>query len=183
VVFGDYNPSGRLTATFPRNVGQIPIYYRFRSTGRPNPGDTFEKFKSNYLDSPNSPLWPFGYGLSYTNFEYAEPELSKKEITMDEELEVSIQIANTGSYDGEEVVQLYIRDEVASLTRPVMELKGFRKTLIKAGESEEVRFTLNSQDLGFYDNDMNYRIEPGKFRLYISRHALDTAEYSTFELK
>jgi len=167
VLFGDYNPSGKLTMTFPRNVGQIPIYYAHRTTGRPQEGDEFQKFKSNYLDSPNSPLFPFGFGLSYTTFEYGDVVLSKTTISADEMLEAKVTITNTGDYNGEEVVQLYIRDVVASITRPVKELKGFQKIFLEAGESKEVRFTLTEEALKFYNYDLDFVAEPGEFSVFV----------------
>jgi beta-glucosidase len=176
VLFGNYNPSGKLTMTFPRNVGQIPIYYAHRNTGRPQDGDEFQKFKSNYLDSPNSPLFPFGFGLSYTTFEYSDISLSKTTISADETLEATVTVTNTGGYDGEEVVQLYIRDVVASITRPVKELKGFQKIFLKAGESKEVRFTLSEEDLKFYNYDLDFVAEPGEFIVFIGGNSDEVTE-------
>ncbi len=167
VLFGDYNPSGKLTMTFPRNVGQIPIYYAHRNTGRPQAGDEFEKFKSNYLDSPNSPLFSFGYGLSYTTFEYSDVALSKTSLTSGETLEAKVTVTNTGDFDGEEVVQLYLRDVVTSITRPVKELKGFQKIFLKSGESNEVSFSLSEEDLKFYNYDLDFVAEPGEFIVFI----------------
>jgi len=182
VLFGDYNPSGKLTMTFPRNVGQIPIYYAHRNTGRPQEGDTFEKFKTNYLDSPNSPLFPFGYGLSYTTFEYSDVSLSKAAISTDETLEAKVTVTNTGDYDGDEVVQLYIRDVVTSITRPVKELKGFQKIFLKAGASKEVSFTLSEEDLKFYNYDLDFVAEPGEFIVFIGTSSNDTKE-ARFDLE
>ncbi|MGM0620607.1 MAG: beta-glucosidase BglX [Bacteroidota bacterium] len=167
VLFGEYNPSGKLTMTFPRNVGQIPIYYRHRTTGRPQDGDEFQKFRSNYLDSPNSPLFPFGYGLSYTQFDYGNVTLSNSEIALDDELEISVDVTNTGDFDGEEIVQLYVRDVVATVTRPVKELKGFKKVFLAKGETETVTFTLKAEDLAFYHPDMSFNAEPGKFIVFV----------------
>src|SRR5690606_34202737 len=147
VVFGEYNPSGKLTATWPRNVGQIPIYHSVKNTGRPaDDGDVFQKFKSNYLDSPNSPLFPFGYGLSYTDFEYSELQLDKETLAQGDSLSVSVRVTNTGNYDGEEVVQLYLRDLVRSITPPIRELKGFQKVFLKKGESKIVTLVLGPED-------------------------------------
>ncbi len=176
VLFGEYNPSGKLTMTFPRNVGQVPIYYAHRNTGRPQDGDEFQKFRSNYLDSPNSPLFPFGYGLSYTTFGYSEVSLNKTTITVNEILEAKVTVANTGNYDGEEVVQLYIRDVVASITRPVKELKGFQKIFLKAGESKEVSFTLSEEDLKFYNYDLDFVAEPGEFIVFIGGNSEDVKQ-------
>ena len=181
VVFGIYNPSGKLTMTFPRNVGQVPIYYRSRSTGRPQAGDEFQKFKSNYLDVENSPLYPFGYGLSFTRFVYDNYKLSSKEITKKDTLTVSIKVTNSGNHDGEEVVQLYTRDMVASVTRPVKELKGFRKIYLKPGESKEVTFTLTAGDLSFYRDDLTLSPEPGVFEVYVGGNSQDLLT-QTFEL-
>lgn len=167
VVFGDYNPSGKLTATFPRNVGQVPIYYAHRFTGRPQEGDEFQKFRSNYLDVENSPLFPFGYGLSYTDFEYRNLKISNGEMTLDDGLEVSIDVKNTGDYDGSEVVQLYVRDVVASVTPPVRELKGFEKVFIAKGETKTVTFTITPDDLAFYNFDMEFKAEPGEFIVFV----------------
>jgi beta-glucosidase len=176
VLFGDYNPSGKLTMTFPRNVGQIPIYYSHRNTGRPQAGDVFEKFKSNYLDSPNSPLFPFGYGLSYTTFEYSDVALSSTTLSADGTLEAKVTVTNTGEYDGEKVVQLYIRDVVTSITRPVKELKGFQKIFLKVGESKEVSFTLSEEDLKFYNYDLDFVAETGEFIVFIGTSSVETNE-------
>ncbi len=167
VVFGDTNPSGKLTASFPRNVGQIPVYYSRRNTGRPQAGEVFAKFRSNYLDVENSPLFAFGYGLSYTNFEYKNLKLSKESIAGNEEIEISVDVKNTGNYDGEEVVQLYVRDVVASVTRPLKELKGFKKIFIKKGTTETVTFKLSANDLAFYHQDLQLFAEPGEFHVFV----------------
>ncbi|WP_240731664.1 beta-glucosidase BglX [Hymenobacter radiodurans] len=143
ILFGDYNPSGKITATFPQVVGQVPLYYNHKSTGRPfNGTDKLDKYKSRYLDVSNDPLYPFGYGLSYTTFSYSKPELSKTSIKQSEPLEVRVTVRNTGNYDGEETAQLYIRDMVGSITRPVKELKGFQKVTLKKGESKTLTFRL-----------------------------------------
>ena len=181
VIFGDYNPSGKLTATFPRNVGQIPIFYSSRNTGRPQGSDTFEKFKSNYLDVENSPLFPFGYGLSYTTFEYSEFNLSSSEMSPSGKITASITVKNTGNFDGEEVVQLYIRDVVASITRPLIELKGFEKIFLKKGESKQVTFKLSLEELKFYNSDLNYIAEPGDFEIYVGGNSKDCLK-ATFKL-
>ena len=167
VLFGDYNPSGKLTATFPRNVGQIPIYYSIRNTGRPQGGDTFQKFRSNYLDVENTPLFPFGYGLSYTNFEYKNLTLDKETISQDDILNISVEVSNTGNYDGDEVVQLYVRDMVASITPPLRLLKGFEKINLKKGETKKVEFSLKVEDLAFYHPDMKFYAEPGDFTVFV----------------
>jgi beta-glucosidase len=182
VLFGDVVPSGKITATFPRNVGQIPIYYAHKNTGRPygNSSD-FEKFKSNYLDVSNSPLYPFGYGLSYTTFTYSDIRLDRN--TLDEKgtLRASIDISNTGNYDAEETVQLYIQDLVGSVTRPVKELKGFQKIFLKKGEQKTVNFNIKVDDLKFFDNNLNYVAEPGNFKVYIGSNSRDVKE-KEFEL-
>ncbi len=178
ILFGDYNPSGKLTATFPRNVGQVPIYYAMRNTGRPQGSDQFQKFKSNYLDAPNSPLYPFGYGLSYTTFEYKNLKKNKSTFSKDEKLEISVEVANTGDYDGEEVVQLYVRDLVASITRPLKELKGFQKIAIKKGETEKVSFTINAKDLSFYNQNLDFVAEPGDFEVFVGGNSNDVISTS-----
>jgi len=166
VLFGDVNPSGKLVCSFPRNVGQIPLYYNHKNTGRPETaGRPHEKFRSNYIDSPNDPLYPFGYGLSYTTFEYGPPVLDRDTIDGNGTIRVSVTVRNTGRYDGEETVQMYIRDPVASVTRPVKELKGFRKITLKAGETGRAEFEIGTDLLKFYDSDLNYVWEPGEFEV------------------
>lgn len=179
VLYGDVVPSGKITATFPRNVGQIPIYYAHKNTGRPygNSGD-FEKFKSNYLDVSNSPLYPFGYGLSYTTFAYGEIHLDKNTLDNDGTIQARIDISNTGNYDAEETVQLYIQDLVGSVTRPVKELKGFQKIFLKKGEVRSVKFDIQLKDLKFFNNDLNYVAEPGDFKVYIGPNSRDVKEVS-----
>lgn len=181
VLFGHYNPSGKITMTFPRNVGQIPLYYNHKNTGRPNPGDEFEKFKSNYLDVPNSPLFPFGYGLSYTSFSYGNLRLSAESMTADAQIEVTVDVTNTGDYDGEEVVQLYVHDVVASVTRPLRELKGFRKVMVEKGATETVSFTLTKRELSFYNYDLDFMAEPGLFTVYVGGSS-DATLAADFEL-
>lgn len=174
VLFGDVNPSGKLSATFPQNVGQVPIYYNHKSTGRPlAAGQWFQKFRTNYLDVSNDPLYPFGFGLSYTDFEYGEIKLSKSELVGDERIKVSIDVKNTGGVDGAEVVQLYVRDIVASMTRPVKELKGFEKVFLKAGESKTVSFELGEEQLKFYNNDLDFIFEPGEFEIMVGGNSRD----------
>ncbi|MEH6406234.1 MAG: beta-glucosidase BglX [Leeuwenhoekiella sp.] len=167
VLFGDYNPSGKLTATWPRNVGQIPIYYSEKNTGRPAPTAEFEKFKSNYLDVPNSPLLPFGYGLSYTTFEYSNLKIDKNEIAQGESVTVNVTVKNTGNYDGEEVVQLYLHDIVRSITPPLRQLKGFEKVFLKKGESKTVTITLSPDDLKFYNSSLDFVSESGDFEVFL----------------
>lgn len=180
VLFGDVNPSGKLTTTFPQNIGQLPIYYAHKNTGRPLNGEWFQKFRSNYLDVSNEPLYPFGFGLSYSQFNYGELVLSKKDLSGDEKLEVSIDITNESDTDGKEVVQLYIRDLVGTITRPVKELKGFQKVLIPAGETVSVSFEVTTDDLKFYnydpdkmDQSMIYDWESGEFEIMVGSNSRD----------
>lgn len=184
VLFGDVNPSGKLTATFPRNVGQIPIYYNHKNTGRPlnNKEGIFEKFRSNYLDVRNEPLFPFGYGLSYTTFDYSNLKLSTNQIDMNGTIDVSVDVKNSGNYDGKEVVQLYIRDLVGSVTRPVKELKAFEKVEIKKGETKTVTFKLTVEDLKFYNSNLDFVAEPGQFHVFVGTNS-DTTMKAEFELK
>jgi beta-glucosidase len=182
VLFGDVNPSGKLTMTFPQNVGQVPLYYAHKNTGRPLKGPWFQKFQSNYLDVSNEPLYPFGYGLSYTEFEYGEIKLSLGEITAADSLLVSIDVTNKGTRDGSEVVQLYIRDLVGSVTRPVKELKGFQKIHLKAGESKAVNFVLTLRDLSFYNSALKFVAEPGEFHVFIGGNSRDVKQ-AAFTLK
>jgi beta-glucosidase len=167
VLFGDYNPSGKLTATFPRTVGQIPIYYNHKNTGRPYRGDPGYKFVSRYLDVPNDPLYAFGYGLSYTTFSYGDIKLSKTALAGEETLVASISLTNTGELAGEETVQLYLSQPVASVTRSVEDLRGFQKVTLRPGESKEVMFSITPEDLKFYNGALDYDWEPGKFIIRI----------------
>ena len=168
VLFGKYNPSAKLPITFPRNIGQVPIYYNVKNTGRPIPLDNpKEDYKSNYIDSPNTPLYPFGHGLSYTNFEYSDITLSSNKIGVSDTLSVSVNIKNTGNYNGHEIVQLYIHDKVGSITRPVKELKGFKKIFLRKEEKKTVKFQLSSNDLKFF-NGTDFVAEPGEFEIGIS---------------
>lgn len=171
VLFGDYNPSGKLPMTFPRSVGQVPIFYNEKSTGRPF--DPNSKWTSKYIDEANAPLYPFGFGLSYTTFGYGEPKADKAVFKKGENIQVTVNVTNTGSRAGEEVVQLYVRDLVASTTRPVKELKGFRKIMLKAGESRQVTFTLTEQDFSFYRSDMTFGAEPGEFDIMVGGNSVD----------
>lgn len=169
VLFGDENPSGKLTMTFPRSVGQIPIYYNHKNTGRPldNNNGIFEKYKSNYIDERNEPLFPFGYGLSYTTFDYSNLKISSPKISPSQTLNVTVDVTNTGNFDGKEVVQLYIRDLVGSVTRPVKELKGFQKIAVKKGEKQTVTFQITDEDLKFYNSDLKFVAEPGQFEIFV----------------
>ena len=175
VLFGNYNPSGKLSVSFPVNVGQVPIYYSQKNTGRPSSAES-PKFQSNYLDAPNGPLFPFGYGLSYSSFFYGEISLSKTSMKINETITASVTVTNSGKYEGEEVVQLYIRDLVGSITRPVKELKGFQKIKLKAGESKRVDFTIGVNDLKFYNSDLKFAAEPGDFKLFIGGNSRDVKE-------
>jgi beta-glucosidase len=171
VLFGDVNPSGKLPITFPRSVGQIPIYYNALPTGRPFQAK--EKYTSKYLDIPNTPLYPFGYGLSYTTFKLSNLQLSSRRMSKTGEIRVSVEVENTGSRDGTEVVQLYIHDLVASVSRPVKELKGFQKVSLKSGEKRKVEITLRAKDLGFYNAMNHYVVENGKFDVMVGTSSED----------
>lgn len=183
VLFGNVNPSGKLTATFPKSVGQIPLFYNHKNTGRPlAEGKWFQKFRSNYLDVDNEPLYPFGYGLSYTSFSYSDIKLDKSSMNINEEITATVTVSNTGKYDGAEVVQLYIRDLVGSVTRPVKELKGFEKIFLKAGESRQVSFKITSGMLKFYNYNVDFVCEPGDFEVMIGGNSRDVKKAS-FELQ
>ena len=182
VLFGDVNPSGKLTMTFPKNVGQIPIYYAHKNTGRPlDEGGWFMKFRSNYLDVDNDPVYPFGYGLSYTTFEYSPVTLSSDSMKAGETLTASVKVTNTGAVAGKEVVQMYLRDVVASSSRPVRELKGFEKVLLQPGETREVTFTIDVDALSFWNQEMEYGAEPGEFQVFIGGDSR-TRNAASFEL-
>jgi beta-glucosidase len=176
VLFGDVNPSGKLSATFPQNVGQVPLYYAHKNTGRPLRGPWFQKFQSNYLDVPNEPLYPFGFGLSYTTFEYGDLKLDKNEMTASDSITASIDVTNTGTRAGAEVVQLYIRDVVGSVTRPVKELKDFKKVFFNAGEKKTVTFSITTEDLSFYNSDLKWGAEPGEFAVFVGGNSRDVKE-------
>lgn len=176
VLVGNYNPAGKLTATFPRNVGQIPLYYNHKSTGRPYDGLSNEKFKSRYIDSSNDPLYPFGYGLSYTSFRISPLELSSKTMTAGQDIVATVEVKNTGEFDGEEVVQLYIQDIYASATRPVKELKGFQKIFLKKGEAKKVSFTIKAEMLKFYNTQLDFVNEPGDFNIFIGSNSRDVVQ-------
>jgi len=181
VVFGDVAPSGKLTVTMPRNVGQIPIYYNHLNTGRPNP-KWFTKFTTNYLDVPNDPLFPFGYGLSYTTFDYSPLTLSSNSMTTSGNITATVTVTNTGNREGTEVVQLYIRDLVGSIARPVQELKGFERISLKPGESRTVTFTINADLLKFYNKNLDYVCEPGDFEVMVGANSRDV-QRKTFTLR
>ena len=185
VLYGNVNPSGKLPVTFPRSVGQIPIYYAHYNTGRPiskdaNDNCKFEKYRSNYLDQCNTPLYPFGYGLSYTTFSISDLKLNKTSVKQNESITATVNLKNTGNYDGAEVVQLYIKDVFGSTVRPVRELKGFQKIFLKKGESKQVIFTIEPEDLKFYNADLKFVSEPGDFEVYVgnSSNADLTAKFT-----
>jgi len=167
VLFGDYNPSGKLPISFPRSVGQIPTYYNHLRVGRPYVQGKPGNYTSQYFEEPNGPLYPFGYGLSYSDFETSEVRLSNPRMTRAQELEATVTVKNLGPRDGATVVQLYLRDEVASVIRPVKELKAFRKLFLKAGEAREVRFSIGEEDLKFVNAALERVAEPGSFELQI----------------
>ena len=171
ILFGDYNPSGKLTTTFPVSVGQIPLYYNHKNTGRPY--DPNNKFTSKYLDITNDPLYPFGYGLSYTTFGYSEIKLSSNQLKGNEKLTATVTVTNTGKVAGEEVVQLYIQDPVATISRPVKELKNFRKVMLQPGEKKDISFEVTTNDLMFYNSDLKYDWESGDFIVYIGGNSRD----------
>lgn len=173
VLFGKVNPSGKLTTTWPQNVGQVPLYYNHKNTGRPLEGAWFQKFRSNYLDVSNDPVYPFGYGLSYTHFTYSDLTLSSTSGKGDQPLTATVTVTNDGAMEGKEVVQLYIRDLVGSITRPVSELKGFQKIDLKAGESRKVSFSITPKDLKFYNADLKYDWEPGDFVIMVGGNSRD----------
>ncbi len=174
VLFGDKVPSGKLSFTMPKSVGQIPIYYNHLNTGRPlEKGKWFQKFRSNYLDIDNEPLYPFGYGLSYTTFKYSNFRLSSSTMTETSAIKASVDVTNTGDYDADEVVQLYIRDLVGSVSRPVKELKDFSKINLKKGETKTVTFTIDAEKLKFYNSDLKYVCEPGDFNVMVGPNSND----------
>ncbi len=172
-LLGKVNPSGKLSMSFPQNVGQIPVYYNHKNTGRPLTGKWFSKFQSNYIDVPNEPLYPFGYGLSYTQFEYGAMQLSAKQLKGNQKLTVTVPVKNTGKYAGKEVVQLYIRDEVGSITRPVQELKGFNKIELAPGETKNVSFEITPELLKFYNGDLKLDWESGDFQIMVGSNSKD----------
>ncbi|TRX24181.1 glycosyl hydrolase [Flavobacterium franklandianum] len=182
VLFGDYNPSGKLPMSFPREEGQIPIYYNHFNTGRPARNETNTNYVSAYTDLPNSPKFPFGFGLSYTTFQYADLKLSKQKMKSDESIEVSLTIKNTGDFAGEEVVQLYLRDKVGSVVRPILELKDFKKINLEVGETKTIKFTIDNQKLSFYNSKLEFNSEPGDFDLMIGSSSTDIRLRDNFEL-
>ena len=173
VLFGNINPSGKLTTSFPQHVGQVPLYYAQKNTGRPLNVPWFSKFRSNYLDVSNDPLYPFGYGLSYTSFTYGDIQLSNKSLKADDTLYASVSVTNTGNYFGKEIVQLYIRDLVGSVSRPLKELKGFDKIGLNPGETRVVKFQITTEDLKFYDYDLKHTWESGDFEIMIGPNSVE----------
>ena len=174
VVFGDVSPSGKLTTTFPKNVGQIPLYYNHLNTGRPDPDNhVFNRYAGNYLDESNEPLYPFGYGLSYTDFVYGGLQISSETLPKNGELTVSVTVTNKGNYDGYETVQLYLRDIYAEVARPMKELKGFERIFLKSGESRDVKFVITKDDLKFYNSELHYVYEPGEFDVMVGPNSRD----------
>jgi beta-glucosidase len=174
VLFGDVNPGGKLPVTFPRTVGQVPLYYAHKNTGRP--ADPNNKYTSKYLDIPVTPLFPFGYGLSYTRFRLTDLRVGAPNIRADGRLTVSVDVENTGKREGDEVVQLYIRDVAASVTRPVKELKGFERITLRPAEKRRVQFTLAPEQLGFYNREMRFVVEPGEFKVFVGTSSVGGLE-------
>ena len=182
VLFGDYNPSGKLPISFPREEGQIPIYYNHFNTGRPAPNETATNYVSAYIDLKNSPKFPFGYGLSYTTFNYSDLQLSKKVMKKNETITVSFTLTNTGKFDGEEVVQLYLKDQVGSVVRPVKELRDFQKVFLKARASQKITFTIDKEKLAFYNAKLEWTPEPGTFEVQLGSSSTDIRLKDNFEL-
>jgi beta-glucosidase len=182
VLFGDYNPSGKLPMTFPREVGQIPLYYNYFNTGRPAPNDDATGYVSSYIDLKNSPKFPFGYGLSYTKYNYSYLKLSSVKMKNTESIKVTFQLSNIGKVAGEEVVQLYLQDKFGSVVRPVLELKDFQKVKLNAGESKTIEFTIDKEKLSFYNDKLEWNTEPGDFEVMIGASSADIKLKSNFEL-
>ncbi|MEP7094769.1 MAG: glycoside hydrolase family 3 C-terminal domain-containing protein, partial [Flavobacterium sp.] len=182
VLFGDYNPSGKLPMTFPREVGQIPIYYNHFSTGRPAPNEDATGYMSAYIDLKNSPKFPFGYGLSYTKFNYTGLKLSSAKMKTNETIKVSFKLSNVGKVAGEEVVQLYLKDKFGSVVRPVLELRDFQKVKLNAGESKTIEFTIDKEKLSFYNDKLEWTTESGDFEVMIGASSADIKLKSNFEL-
>ena len=174
VLFGNYNPSGKLPVTIPRSVGQIPLYYNHKNTGRAY--DPTERYTSQYIDEDHLPQYPFGYGLSYTEFDYSDLALDKYELSVGESISVEVSVKNSGLVSGEEVVQLYVRDLYGSVTRPVLELKGYQKIMLSPGESQTVHFNLSPEDLRFWDKNMQFKWEPGEFKVFVGSNSKDLLE-------
>jgi len=182
VLFGDYNPSAKLTMTFPRSVGQIPIYYSHFNTGRPANNDNNHIYNSSYTDLSIYPKYEFGYGLSYTTFQYSNLQLDKKKMTANQQIDAAVTITNTGKYAAEEVVQLYLRDRVGSIVRPVKELKDFKKIKLAVGESKTIHFMIDKEKLSFYNQQLQWGAEPGEFDIMIGASSEDIRVKDNFEL-
>jgi beta-glucosidase len=182
VLFGDYNPSAKLPISFPRTEGQIPIYYNHFSTGRPAENDSDRFYRSAYIDLSIYPKYAFGYGLSYTTFQYGNLRLSKEKMKAAESIDISFDLTNSGKYAGEEIVQLYLRDDVASPVRPVMELKDFQKIYLRPGESKTIHFTIDKEKLSFYNDKLEWITQPGTFELMIGSASNDIRLHHPFEL-
>ena len=182
VLFGDYNPSGKLPMTFPRDEGQIPIYYNHYNTGRPAKDDQDKIYVSSYIDLPNSPKFPFGFGLSYTTFQYSDLKLSQNQMNSDEVIEVALKLSNTGKYAGAEVVQLYLKDKTGSVVRPILELKDFQKVSLAAGETKTIYFKIDKEKLSFFNQKLDWVAEPGSFELLIGASSADIRLRANFEL-
>ena len=180
-LFGKVVPSGKLTTSFPRAVGQMPLYYNHLSASRPDPQDgVFNRYQSNYIDQSNEPLYPFGFGLSYTTFEYGDIRISSECLPKNGELTVAVEVTNSGAYDGTEIVQLYLHDVMAEVARPVKELKAFRRLFLKKGEKQEVVFTLTEEDLKYYHSDLQYGYDPGEFQVMVGPNSRDV-QMGTFK--
>jgi beta-glucosidase len=182
VLFGDYNPSAKLPVTFPRSIGQIPIYYSHFNTGRPATSDSDKNYRSSYIDLSIYPKYPFGYGLSYTTFQYSNLQLSKKKMKKNDHIDASVTVTNTGKYDGEEIVQMYLRDRVGSIVRPVKDLKDFMKIYLKSGESKTIHFTIDKEKLSFYNQQLKWVAEPGDFDIMIGASSEDIRLKDSFQL-
>ncbi len=182
VLFGDYNPSGKLPMSFPRSVGQIPVYYSHLNTGRPYNADNPNKYTSRYFDEANGPLYPFGYGLSYTTFKVSDVKMSAPTLTRGGSVDASVEVTNTGKREGATVIQMYVQDVTASMSRPVKQLRGFKKVNLKPGETQTVSFPIDVDALKFWNQRMKYDAEPGKFNVFIG---VDSARVNQgeFELK
>ena len=166
VIYGDYNPSGKLPMSFPRSVGQLPLYYNYKNTGRPSPVNPGQVFWTHYIDQKNTPQYPFGFGLSYTTFAYSKPMVVNT-YSQDKQVTVSVKITNIGKREGKETVQLYLRDLYASVIRPIRELKGFEQVVLTPGQTKEITFTLTDQELGFFNNQQHWLVEKGDFQVYV----------------
>jgi beta-glucosidase len=183
VLYGKYNPSGKLPMTFPRSVGQVPIYYNILPTGHPAPDtEDYKRYTVGYLDLPKGPRYPFGFGLSYTTFGYSDLKISASIMKENETIDISFSLTNNGTYAGEEVAQFYLRDKVASVSRSIRELKGFRKVILQPGESKTIHFTVNKEKLSFYNSKLEWVAEPGEFDIMIGSSSSDIRLKGLIEL-